>query len=134
MIYEVETESDQYPAAIDQAMTVAVGLLQLPENVYVTLTLGEEYSSAGGCVHCDDEDGYMMFDVDININQDIVELITTLFHELKHVEQYATGRLTQTNWLGKKKPVLEYYERPWEKEAYKFESEAMQLYRRQYDG
>lgn len=130
MIYEVYGKC-RGRKSIDRAMSIASSLLNLPDNVWVNIELTTENSSNGGCVHLDDEDGYLMFDVDINKKQCVREIVITLLHEMKHVEQYATGRLGQDTWLDGPRPDLPYEELPWEKEAFEFESRAIHDYDRQ---
>lgn len=129
MIYEVSGKTKAMES-IDRAMSVASSLLNLPENVWVNIEM-TNCKSNGGCVHLDEEDGYLMFDVDINKKQCAREIVITLLHEMKHVEQYATGRLGQDTWLGQPRPNLPYYDLPWEQEAFDFESRAIHVYDKQ---
>ena len=129
MIYEIYgTKNPSSLQAIDHAMTVACQMLDIPDNVWVDIEFTNDYASNGGCVHCDEEDGYEMFTIDINKKQSIEQIVVTLLHEMKHVEQYATGRLDQDSWLGEAKPVAEYEDLPWEKEAFEFERIATERY------
>ena len=127
MIYEIYGKI-KARKSIDRAMSVASSLLNLPDNLWVNIELTHEYVSSGGCVHLEDEDGYLMFDLDINKKQCAREIAITLLHEMKHVEQYATGRLGQDTWLDGPRPDLPYKELPWEKEAFEFESRAIHVY------
>ena len=127
MIYEVSGKS-RAMKSIHTAMSVASSLLNLPDNVWVNIELTDENQSNGGCVHLHVEDGYLMFDVDINKRQCVREIVITLLHEMKHVEQYANGRLGQDTWLDGPRPNLPYEELPWEKEAFEFESRAIHVY------
>ena len=52
-----------------------------------------------------------------------ISIIKTVLHEMIHVKQYAEGRLTQTEWMGRPHPDLPYRELPWEIEAYAREQE-----------
>lgn len=127
MIYEIYGKLKE-KEVIDKAMSVACSLLNLPDNLWINIELTNEYRSSGGCVHLDDEDGYMMFDIDINKRQSVKDIVITLLHEMKHVEQYATGRLDQDKWLGEPRPQVDYYDQPWEQEAYQFEREAYERF------
>lgn len=61
---------------------------------------------------------------------DVENLARTIAHEMVHVKQYATGKLrmeTQRGkhnfyWNGRKSSVKEYYDMPWELQAFSQES------------
>ena len=78
----------------------------------------------------EDDGEYHQFEIDINNKQPLEEMVATLFHEMKHVEQTATGRLDQTIWEGVSHKDTPYEDRPWEKEAYEFEFRTVLQYRR----
>jgi hypothetical protein len=130
MLYEIHT-GKKHAKVIDDAMTFIVDHLDLPDNVWVDLfVVANKDGSCGGAVHVEeDEWGYQHFHVDINSKLSRDEMIVTLFHEMKHVEQTANGRLDQTIWEGKDYSNVAYLDRPWEKEAYEFESRTILLYR-----
>ena len=132
MLYEIHT-GKKHTKAIDQAMSFVIEHLDLPDNVWVDLFINAtKDNSCGGAVDMEeDEDGYHHFHVDINSKLSRDEMIVTLFHEIKHVEQTANGRLDQTIWEGKDYSNVAYLDRPWEKEAYEFESRTILLYREQ---
>jgi len=64
----------------------------------------------------------------------ISDYLSTLFHEMTHMAQYASGRLGHSpkggwKWLGKRIPEdFEYYLHPWEIEAQGVETSALQLF------
>lgn len=130
MLYEIWGTS-RSQKAVEKAMTLVDSLLNLPENVWVNIEFTEPMSdgSNGGCVECEEEDGYVVFDLDINKKQSVEQIVITLLHEMKHVEQYAQGRLGQDHWLSLPKPALPYEERPWEQEAFEFEKQAYERFR-----
>ena len=114
MIYEIdETISEHQARDIDDTMSRVISMLDLKESVFVTFVRSE--NTSGGCIELEGDE-YL---VEIPVTDD-----TELFvlHEMKHVEQYNTGRLKQGEiWLGKSYRGVPYYSKPWEKEAYKFE-------------
>jgi hypothetical protein len=65
----------------------------------------------------------------VGIQRGLSQLHTfyTVFHEMKHVEQFATGRLEHAwggghHWEGDFVPAAtSYFDRPWEIEAFQFE-------------
>jgi hypothetical protein len=133
MLYEIHT-GKKYQKVIDDAMAFIVQYLDLPENIWVDVYLKKlPKGSCGGCIDMELDEEYHYFEVDINNSLTRDEMITTLFHEMKHVEQTANCRLNQTFWCGVDYKDVEYLDRPWEKEAYEFESTAIHCYRRRND-
>jgi beta-galactosidase GanA len=130
MLYEIRT-GKKYAKVIGDAMTFIVDHLDLPNNVWVDLFItSNKDNSCGGSVDMEeDEYGYHHFYVDINNKLLHDEMVVTLFHEMKHVEQTANKRLDRTIWEGKDYGNVAYLDRPWEKEAYEFESRTILLYR-----
>ena len=65
------------------------------------------------------------FQVVIYINHNIYSILETVAHEIIHVHQYNRGDLINCGirklWKGKDHTETEYWERPWEKEAFKNE-------------
>ena len=65
------------------------------------------------------------FDIEFNENLDLKTYIKTFFHEMTHLYQYVIGDLVDINyeetvWNNKKYFILndDYYDLPWEKEAF----------------
>ena len=127
MLYELHGCRNK--KAIDKAMSFVATLLDIPEYVYVNIQF-KQSPSAGGCIDMEDDGEYHQFEIDINNKQPLEEMVATLFHEMKHVEQTATGRLDQTIWEGVSHKDTPYEDRPWEKEAYEFEFRTVLQYRR----
>lgn len=129
MLYELHKCPKQYKSEIDRAMSFVIGLLDIPEHVYCNIQFREWAGvSVGGCIDMEDDGEYHYFEIDINKRQPLEEILATLFHEMKHVEQTATGRLDQTMWEGVSFKDVPYDDRPYEKEAYEFESRAISKY------
>ena len=127
MLYELHNCRNK--KAIDHAMSFVSTFLDIPDHVYIDIYF-KQSPSAGGCIDMEDDGEYHYFEVDINNKQSLEEMVATLFHEMKHVEQTVTGRLDQTIWEGVSHKDTPYEDRPWEKEAYDFESRAVLQYRR----
>ena len=127
MLYELHGCRNK--KAIDHAMSFVSTLLNIPENVYIDIYF-KQSPSAGGCIDMEDDGEYHQFEIDINNKQPLEEMVATLFHEMKHVEQTVTGRLDQTIWEGVSHKDTPYEDRPWEKEAYEFEFRTVLQYRR----
>lgn len=123
MIYEVNNIPKKLDAALfDKAVSFACDYLKLD----VDLTIEFESLKKHQCGFCDyDEDEAI---VTIAKRLSLHEIIVTLFHELIHVQQYASGRLGHGGkWLGKVYDCA-YNELPWEIEAYKMESVMMKKF------
>lgn len=120
MIYEIdESLTPQESLVIDQTMANIVPLLNLKESVYVTFTRSE--NETGGCIDIEDDE----YIVEIPHTNE-VELFVA--HEMKHVEQYNSGRLQQGNmWMGKCYDDTPYMCKPWEIEAYFFEKNTKKM-------
>lgn len=63
-----------------------------------------------------------LFDIEMNSNLGSRRILSTLAHEMVHIKQYIAGELneTMTAWKGKRidPDSLDYYDHPWEIEAY----------------
>ena len=131
MLYEINS-GKKYQKLVDNAMSFVINHLHLPENTWVDIFItSNTEGSCGGCVDMESDGLYHYFHVDINNRLCRDELVRTLFHEMKHVEQISNGKLDQLIWKGKDYSNIEYNDRPWEKEAYEFESRTFSIYRNQ---
>ena len=106
-------------AAVDKAMAVVQKCMILSNRPDISIDVEFVSTAGGGCV--DMEDGEFL--IEINSRMREVSIIKTVLHEMIHVKQYAEGRLTQTEWMGRPHPDLPYRELPWEIEAYAREQE-----------
>ena len=106
-------------AAVDKAMAAIVKSGILAGRFDLSIDIEFVSTAGGGCV--DMEDGEFL--IEINNRMREISIIKTVLHEMIHVKQYAEGRLTQTEWMGKPHPDLPYRELPWEIEAYAREQE-----------
>ena len=129
MLYEIHT-GKRHHKLIEDAMAFIVTRLNIPEDVWVDIYVKSlEEGSLGGAVDMEDDGEYHYFELEINSKQSREEIVATLFHEMKHVEQTATGRLDQFIWEGKDYSNVDYMDRPWEKEAYAFEHRTVYEYK-----
>ena len=74
------------------------------------------------------EDNNRTFVIEINKDIGITELVTTICHEMVHVKQYARNEMNDgivkghARWKSKMIPEdTNYWDLPWEKEAYRME-------------
>lgn len=77
-----------------------------------------------------------VFEVELRKKKSIKSMISTLAHEMVHVKQYAICEMNEydTMWRGKKINTrkLDYYNLPWEEEAYSREKDLLNLYKKHY--
>lgn len=122
MQYEVSGGNKQKRDVVNKAMSYVIHLVKIPSNVYVEI----DFIRSGN--HNVLQDTKTRFLIEINSQVSLAEIAYTVFHEMKHVEQLASGRLRHqgflTFWEGKDMPFIEYHQRPWEIEAYNFEKSA----------
>ena len=117
--YYVWNANEEQKAAVDKAMAVVQKCMILSNRSDISIDVEFVSTAGGGCV--DMEDGEFL--IEINSRMREVSIIKTVLHEMIHVKQYAEGRLTQTEWMGRPHPDLPYRELPWEIEAYAREQE-----------
>jgi hypothetical protein len=125
MIYEVLNAPKKVDIAlIDKAMSFACEYLGI--DLDADLTIEFDTLKKHQCGFCDyDEDEVI---VTIAKRLSLREIIVTLFHELIHVQQYASGRLKHgRKWLGKVYDCA-YIDLPWEIEAFSVESVMMEKF------
>jgi len=123
-------EDPALKAIIKQSVIFAINEL-LPNKRKLDLIvkrknkLLEEHNAYGLCYSTDDPHYYF---IDLYRDQDNAELLRTLFHEMTHVKQYAKKELVYRTgyslWKGqryKDESDEKEWNRPWEKEARKYE-------------
>ena len=123
MIYEVNNTPKKLDTALlDKAVSFACDYLDLD----VDLTIEFESLKKHQCGFCDYDDDEVILTIAKRLS--LHEMIVTLFHELIHVQQYASGRLQHgSKWLGKVYKCA-YEELPWEIEAHELESVMMEKF------
>ena len=92
--------------------------------------------NSGTCSTLDSISNPRMFEIEIDNTQDEKEYVSTLFHELIHVEQRLRGyhqhRYSWTDYCKWKGEVVTddvpYKDQPWEKEARKWEKRLTRMY------
>ena len=117
--YYVWNANEEQKAAVDKAMAAVQKCMILSNRPDISIDVEFVSTAGGGCV--DMEDGEFL--IEINNRMREISIIKTVLHEMIHVKQYAEGRLTQTEWMGRPHPDLPYRELPWEIEAYAREQE-----------
>ena len=118
MMYEVSGGTKAQRKVVDEATSYAINHLDVG-NAYVYIHLGR-YGSNGVI-----QIGSRTFEIEVVKNVPTEEIVYTICHEMKHVEQMMQKRLVYKDgkslWLGEDHTGTEYHNRPWEKEAYYFE-------------
>ena len=79
---------------------------------------------------CMMEDTNREFEIEVSRELTLKDFITTLTHEMVHVKQYARKEMDDQGMRWKKAKVKEgtnYYDLPWEKEAYKMQDKLAQM-------
>ena len=128
VLYEI-VRGKRYKKLIDEAMSFVIDHLSMPENVWVDIHVKElGVGSWGWCNDLEEEDGYHHFEIEINKQLPPENMTSVIFHEMKHVEQIATGSLYKSIWEGVDQSKVRYQDRGWEKEAYEFEIDMMLLF------
>lgn len=86
-----------------------------------------EHSNAMG--YCLELDNHKTFEIELDKNLRLYDTVSTLCHELTHLKQYYRKEMVNLNygrvrWKKKTyKESLQYEKRPWEKEAFKVETQ-----------
>ena len=108
---------------MDKMVVFASDFLELDNDI--TVDFEDDFEeTAGWCSY--DEDGVT---IGINPTMSRTEICKTLFHEMVHAKQYVRGDLISgvgnkpSRWKGKYViAVQNYWDLPWEKEAYETEN------------
>lgn len=97
----------------------------LPRHRTIDVTVEfKKIDAYGYCMEEDDKG--RLFTITINKGLGLFELISTICHEMIHLKQYARRELRQdangnTMWKKKAYNTVDYWDAPWEKEAFKLE-------------
>ena len=114
---------------IEQALLHLLPRRRLPILIDCHIALKEDLEPAKAMIHQESNDVFFLA-----ISQELLdneeELIETICHECVHIKQYLRKELLELGrdthrWKGKlvNSKEVEYYDLPWEKEAYKMEIE-----------
>lgn len=81
--------------------------------------------AVGFCMMCDNNREFL---IEVDKKQKIVQLVTTIVHEMIHVKQWVRNEMDNgctgnaARWKSKTIPAdTNYYDLPWEKEAYRLQ-------------
>jgi hypothetical protein len=99
--------------------------------------LFEKEHCKGDCLSIyDDDSNSLDFEIRLDSSMNMIALLMGVAHEIVHVKQYATGELADTRnphvsrWKGKRInwKKLDYFDHPWEIEAYGRECGLLELF------
>ena len=95
----------------------------MPRMKTLDITISFENIDAYG--YCMEEDTNRQFTLTIQKGMSFFDMVSTIVHEMIHVKQYARRELRNVNgrtmWKKKDHSNTDYFDAPWEKEAYKLE-------------
>jgi len=94
------------------------------DKIDLEIALIKNLEAKGYCENLDGGRHPRVFRIELK-PEELYETLTTLAHEMVHLKQYATGELKEKNltlyrWQGKmvKTKGIDYYDLPWEIDAY----------------
>lgn len=97
--------------------------------VYIEINLTKVETGFEGFCHDQEDDDYMI-ELSDKINGEV--LITAILHELVHVKQGIKKELVEKKgiqyWKGENCDNIEYYDQPWEIEAYEMQEQLLEKY------
>ena len=92
------------------------------ENIFVRIKFDPKLDALGyaGVIDYNESNKPREFEIEINPITGSHDILETLAHEMVHVKQYAYGETNEygTRWRGQRIKNLDYYDEPWEIEAY----------------
>ena len=107
-------------------------------NINVKVVTGD--APSGLCIidEYNNQNKPRSFTIEINKNQSKMEILNAVAHEMVHVKQYVYGELNEqmSSWLGQKIDCdrVDYFEQPWEVEAYNLEAFLTVMYLSEKNG
>jgi len=101
--------------------------------IHIDVTIKKGLQKEGGIGFCTDlsDSKNRYFEIEIEKELGLCDFVTALCHEMVHVKQGVRGELTEKlgaqMWKGKDHTDTDYYDQPWEKEAYRMEGKLAKL-------
>jgi len=99
-------------------------MVEIEDDILVDIYFIDENGEGGGTIDTREEDDNTII-IEINAHQGVNNILMTLFHEIKHVEQIACGDLKESIYKGVDTKTYDYGIRPHEQDAWEFEKIAM---------
>jgi hypothetical protein len=124
MNYVVHDRPDVISESLfNRACDHGFNIANIVEDIWVDIHFIDEKGEGGGTIDTRQEEDAIL--VEINKHQSVNNILYTLFHEIKHVEQIACGDLKENIYKGEDTKTYEYDARPHEQDAWEFEKIAM---------
>lgn len=136
MFYTITGSNKKQRVLADTAVAFAVERLSLPDKVTINVKLSRARLEDGNYGYCDYQGTYYrrhIVDIVVHSLLSESEFVSTIFHELKHAEQFCDGSLSPdlVSWKGRDYSESNAYRSlPWEISARGFEE---RLLNRWYD-
>ena len=135
-----------YHAVSNAALYYGALLLgtRMLNNIYLDIKLTKDLKKkeqAYGYCHIIDDDlnrpREFMIELDTSMKHSFDQILIWLAHEMVHLKQFVRGELFdyetgQVQWKKRKYSTVAYKDQPWEKEAYRLESELYELFAEWY--
>ena len=122
LIYTIGGNKKQRELVSDVAYFCIDKLMPRMKTLDVEIQINNlKNNTAGYCMMADDN---RTFELEVNKKLDIVEMITTVCHEMVHVKQYARNELG----INENHDGQNYFDLPYEKEAYKLQEVLLKEY------
>jgi hypothetical protein len=124
---------------LDTVINHACDVLGIPEDISIEIlfTYDIVFPQYGDADVEQDDDTQATIRVNRRASKE--DIIATLFHEMVHVNQIISGMLTlgegsrKSTWNGNVHEV-DYFELPWERQAFELEQYMMATYKEKYNG
>lgn len=104
-------------------------------KISLTIRFTKCYTTSGAYGYCWEGDEPREYEIELDKNMRLFDMVGTLCHELVHLKQYVKGEMKQidghrTRWKKKIVPAkTDYVDQPWEKEAFRLEKKlALQVF------
>jgi|TARA_R110000823_G_scaffold191985_1_gene323632 hypothetical protein len=122
LIYTIGGNKKQRELVSDVAYFCIDKLMPRMKTLDVEIQINNlKNNTAGYCMMADDN---RTFELEVNKKLDIVEMITTICHEMVHVKQYARNELG----INENHDGQNYFDLPYEKEAYELQEVLLKEY------
>ncbi len=123
------TGGKKYQRDIAQKVVYQMIEVMMPRMRTLEIEVKIRKISGDAIGYCMQEDTNRKFTIDIQKDLSLRDFVTTVCHEMVHVKQYARNEMSAYGRKWKKKKVsidTEYFELPWEKEAYRLQDKLAQ--------
>lgn len=127
-MYSITGSNQKRRNLTDTAVRFALERLDFPKNTIININLRRARLDGGAYGYCDYQGTHYrrhIIDIEVYAPLSESEFISTVFHELKHAEQFCNGSLSEdmVTWKGRDfSDSNAYWSLPWEVSARGFEN------------